>query len=282
MTDALRPTEDPTLRDLQADLRLARQQLMDAEAELAQEQAAVNAFRMHCRLKLDRHIERLLALQTEKQALLTRLALRRQAHDLGVSPDDDFWEAVDRMAEEPAPPEELLLPTDTPRDKAAEKRIYRELARRFHPDLAETAVEQAYRTGIMAAVNAAYSAGDAQALYDLAGELDPAEVAELRGIELLAVRRLREQILNARRRLRRTQQRLRVQREENTARLYYKAQALDEGSDDWWTLVRGELEAAIARREADVALLKAQLAQIELGPESDATRRGATARNAGG
>ncbi|MCA9973115.1 MAG: hypothetical protein KC425_23010 [Anaerolineales bacterium] len=267
MTRALRPREDPTRRDLQAELRRARQQLMEAEAELAQEQAAVNAFRMHCRLKLDRHIELLLDLQTEKQALLTRLALLRQAHDLGVSLEEDFWEAVERMVDDPAPREELLLPTDTPRDKAAEKRIYRELARRFHPDLAETAVEQAYRTNIMAAVNAAYAAGDAQALYDLAGELDPAEMAELRGIEAVDIRRLREQILNARRRRRRAQQRLQALREENTARLYYKAQALDAGSDDWWTLVRGELEEAIARRQADVALLKSQLAQVETEDE---------------
>ena len=40
--------------------------------------------------------------------------------------------------------EELLLPTDTPRDKAAEKRLYRKLVRKFHPDLGVTAVEIAY------------------------------------------------------------------------------------------------------------------------------------------
>jgi len=128
--------------------------------------------------------------------------------------------------------------------------------------LAKTAVEQAYRTSIMTAVNTAYSAGDTQALYDLAGELDPAEMAELAGIETPAARKLRQRILGARRRRRRVQQQLQSLREENTARLYYKAQALDEGSADWWTLVQRELEEAIARRRQDVATLRKQLEQV--------------------
>jgi hypothetical protein len=47
----------------------------------------------------------------------------------------------------------------------------------------------------MAAVNAAYEQQDIQALYDLAGELDPAQLVELQGIEALEIRRLREQIM---------------------------------------------------------------------------------------
>lgn len=246
--------------DLRAELLRVRQALMDTEADLAREQAAVNAFRMHCRLKLDWLIDDLLALQAEKEACLMRWELRQQAQELGVPQDDDFWETRAQEAAIPQAAEELTLPTDTPRDKAAEKRLYRELARRFHPDLAETAVEQAYRTAIMAAVNAAYTNGDAQALYDLAGELDPAEIAELQAIETLQLRRLREQILHARRRQRRAQQRLRALQMENTARLYYKAQALDEGSADWWSLVQREIEVAIMRRRAEVAALKERLA----------------------
>lgn len=268
MEQQLQPVPQPKMVDLEEEWARVRAALMEAEAELAQEQAAINSFRMHCRLKLDVLVDELQTLQAEKQACLTQLELRRQAHDLGMALDDDFWEAVEQvMRGDPreAPleaEEELLLPTDTPRDKVAEKRLYRELARRFHPDLAKTAVEQAYRTSIMTAVNTAYSAGDTQALYDLAGELDPAEMAELAGIETPAARKLRQRILGARRRRRRVQQQLQSLREENTARLYYKAQALDEGSADWWTLVQRELEEAIARRRQDVATLRKQLEQV--------------------
>lgn len=256
---ALQPVEQPQIHNLRAELQHARQALMDAEAELGREQAAINAFRMHCRLKLDALIDELLALQAKKEACLTRWQLRRQVDEADVAEGDDFWQTAVPHSDDPQPEEELLLPTDTPRDKAAEKRLYRELARRFHPDLAETAVEQAYRTTIMAAVNAAYVSGNTQALYDLADELDPGELAQLHAMDAINLRKLREQILHARRRARRAQHRLRVLRQENTAHLYYKAQVLDEGSSDWWSLVQGELEAAIARRQQEVAALEERL-----------------------
>ena len=60
------------------DLEEARQQLLDAEAKLAQEQAAVNAFRMQCRLKLGELIEETLALRAEQESCLTQLKLHQQ------------------------------------------------------------------------------------------------------------------------------------------------------------------------------------------------------------
>ena len=102
------------------------------------------------------------------------------------------------------------MPTDVPLDRAAEKRLYRELARRFHPDLGQTALEIAYRTEMMSAVNQAYAAADSQALYDLAGELDPQEAAALAAIESLQVRRLKQRHIRLLQRRRRTQQRFRA------------------------------------------------------------------------
>ena len=67
---------------LQRELDRARLLLAEAEAELAAEQAAVNAFRMHCRLKLDDLVDRLLQIRSEKESLLVLLELRRQ----GVAP----------------------------------------------------------------------------------------------------------------------------------------------------------------------------------------------------
>lgn len=261
----------PVPWQIRAELEQAKQELRQAEAELGTEQAAVNAFRMHCRLKLDDLVDELQALATRKQSLLTRLALLRQARDAGAVYDDEdpFWQTA--VPPEPDNPddEDLLLPTDTPRDKAAEKRLYHELARRFHPDLAETAVEEAYRTSIMTAVNAAYEKQDVQALYDLAGELDPSELAELQGIESLEIRRLREQIMKVRRLRRKALQRLKTLRQENTARLWRKAQELEEGGDNWWDSVRRELVAAINRRQQTVAALAAQVEALEAALAED-------------
>lgn len=240
----------------------AHAELLAAEAELAEEQAAVNAFRMHCRLKLDRWIDRLMALQAEKQSLLTRLELQRQAGQGAGSfaHDDPFWsqEEPDASATD-GDEEELLLPTDVPRDKAAEKRLYRELARRFHPDLGHAAVEIAYRTEMMAAVNRAYAAEDIQTLYDLAGEMDPEDAAALAAIPSVEVRRLKQQLARLQQRRRRARRRLVVSREENTARLWRKAQRLETDESHWWEVVRQEIERAIARLEEEVAHLAERL-----------------------
>lgn len=250
--------------DLQAEIKTAQQQLLEAEAELSQEQAAVNRFRMHSRLMLDDLADEIQRLLSDKQGLLTELQLLRQDQnpDGGGADDDPLGGAHfdGQQASDPdAEPEELLLPTDTPRDKAAEKRLYRELARRFHPDKAETSAELAYRTSMMAAVNVAYSAGDVHTLYDLAGELEPDELAELSVIETVEVRRLRERLLQIRRRRRKVRRQLETLRQESTARLWRKAQELGEQGEDWWTSVRRELEAARARLQSDVARLREQV-----------------------
>jgi hypothetical protein len=248
---------------LQRELKNARQAQLEAEAELAQEQAAVNAFRMHCRLKMDSLVDTLMDLRAQKQACLTRLELLRQGIDPAWLEEDDLLgqnrEGFDDEHEE----EELLLPTPTPRDKAAEKRLYRELARRFHPDLARTVVEQSYRTSMMASVNKAYASNNLQALYDLAGELEPGEIAELAGIDSAATRELRQQIMKARHQRRKARRQLRLLRQENTARLWQRAQLIEGQDHDWWSLVRGELQSAVERREREVAALQTELERLE-------------------
>lgn len=239
---------------LLADLRAAQEELRLAEAELATEQAAVNAFRMHARLMLDDLADAIQTLLARKQMLLTELELQRQAdEDNPLGPDE---EPVD-VPLDPAD-EALPLPTPTPRDRAAEKRLYRELARRFHPDLAHSAAELGYRTSVMTAVNAAYTAGDVHALYDLAGELEPEELRELADIESHEARQLRERLLHYRRRRRKVGRQLDELRRENTARLWRKARELNATDDNWWAAVRRELAAARARLEGEVAALEAQ------------------------
>jgi hypothetical protein len=251
---------------LQAELEEARERLLAAEAELAEEQAAVNAFRMHCRLKLDEWIDALLALQTERQSLLTRLQLLRQARDYGIPSDEagQFWQEEGSFGETAGgDEEELILPTDTPRDKAAEKRLYRELARRFHPDLGVTAVEVAYRTEMMAAVNVAYEGRDAQSLYDLADQLDPQISQDIDSIRSPGERRLREQIMRCRQRTRKAGRRLAALRQENTARLWRKAIRLDQGDVHWWEIVRREIEQATEKVQEEVAHLRPEVEALE-------------------
>ena len=75
------------VEQLRADLRQAQEALRAAEADLAAEQAAVNAFRMHARLILDDLADAILTLRARKQSLLTELALQAQADDDPFGPD---------------------------------------------------------------------------------------------------------------------------------------------------------------------------------------------------
>jgi hypothetical protein len=264
--------EPEEMADLRAQLAKARRMLAEAEAELAQEQAAVNAFRMHCRLKLDTLVDTLLELRAQKQSYLTRLELLRQDVDA-----TDFDESDDPLDDRPPPVEpagdeeggDVLLPTPTPRDKAAEKALYRELARRFHPDYATSAVERSYRTTIMTAVNSAYAENNVDALYDLAGVLSPEEAAELGPIEDREARSLREAISKMRRLRGKANRQLSMLREENTARLWRRAMALGDTDADWWSLVRKELEQSIDRTAQQVAVLSQRLDSLELEIERE-------------
>jgi hypothetical protein len=49
---------------------------------------------------------------------------------------------------------------------------YRELARRFHPDLAESDEERVFRQEVMLRINHAWQCGDIEALRDLEGEME--------------------------------------------------------------------------------------------------------------
>lgn len=268
MTDLIQ-SDSPHARKehLQAELRAAQQELVEAEAELAEEQAAVNAFRMHSRLMLDDLVDRIYELLSEKQMVLTRLQLLRQAEQeeadreedpLGPPPEPEPYDPDADPALE-----HVLMPTPVPKDKAAERRLYRELARRFHPDLAESAAELAYRTSMMAAVNTAYSAGDVHALYDIAGELQPEEIARIESFETVEVQRLYRRIVQCRRRRRKVRRQLQTLRQENTARLWRKAQGLEGADENWWASVRVDLEAARDRLQDDVDGLRAELALLE-------------------
>ncbi|MFE2017870.1 hypothetical protein ACFW9O_07405 [Streptomyces sp. NPDC059499] len=88
----------------------------------------------------------------------------------GLSP-----EAAAMLTEQPVRPPKRVRPSEEAR------RLYRELARKAHPDLAPDETERERRDEFIARVNAAYGRGDVDLLKELAGEWAAGPVApELR------------------------------------------------------------------------------------------------------
>jgi hypothetical protein len=80
---------------------------------------------------------------------------------------------------------------------------------------------------------------------------------------------LKRQLVRLQQRQRRARQRLVIAREENTARLWRKAQRLDRNDTHWWEVVRREIEQAINRLENEVARLSALVEPAETEEQSN-------------
>ena len=82
---------DEKLQQLRSEMNVAQEELRLAEAQLGEEQAAVNAFRMHCRLTLGPWVDQIIELYTEKQLILIRKRMKQQADELGSLFDEEKW-----------------------------------------------------------------------------------------------------------------------------------------------------------------------------------------------
>ena len=94
---------------------------------------------------------------------------------------------------------EIFIAGEPAEGLALLKQLYRRLARRFHPDLVLDETDRAYRTDMMMAINAAYAAGDLDALERLANEPDTISYEPRSPEELIAA--LQREVDHCRRRL---------------------------------------------------------------------------------
>ena len=143
------------------------------------------------------------------------------------------------------------------------KRIYREAAKRMHPDFAADPADRERRTRFMAAANRAYEAGDAEALQRILDEYqDSAEAVTGEGIGAELIRVIR-QISLAKTRVLAIKQELAALRQSEIALLEKQAEEREqEGRDllaELATAVRAQIELAkkeyesLAKQEAKPA-----------------------------
>jgi predicted nucleic acid-binding Zn-ribbon protein len=256
-------------RALQAELDQIRPRLIEAEAQLAERLAAVSAFEYRVRARLESLSHRLDAVQNEVDAL--RHELRRYEEDLlfgddrrttgqdgepwrfdNVAAGGDFRYRARSETARPAPEGKRLV---------ALKQLYRSLARRFHPDLAPDETERAYRTDLMMAINAAYAAGDLEALERLALEPDSVSRAPRSPEELAAT--LQREIDRCRRRLEEIGAELAALERHDSARLLRRAERAAAEGRDLLAELAADLRRRITEKMAERDALGAQLEEIE-------------------
>jgi curved DNA-binding protein CbpA len=157
-------------------------------------------------------------------------------------------------------PPTLPPPPPSPTDETEIRRLYRQLARRFHPDLGADELDRARRTEKMAAINAAYAARSLAELVALAQTLE----VERSTFEV-SVEALQAELERCQRRLREIERELRQIPHRPSVQLSIEVKLARRRGRDLLGELAAEMERKVARKTVERDMLKAQFDQ--LGPE---------------
>ncbi len=251
------------IQQLKRLLEDVKPRLVAAEAALSERLAEISAFEFKVRARLEKLTGRLERLEEEIQSLRRQLNILKD----GIFADDYFpggslyeqWRTSEeagaaasgnyryRQAAESEPTPHL-----SPDQSAEIKRLYRQLARRFHPDFALDEEDRNYRTAMMMAINTAYAVGDLERLKELALEPDPQR-------REYTNQQLAEALLKEWQRCRRRMEEIEMELErlENhpSAQLMRQAERLAQQGRDMMDELAADLENKIAHRMAQRDML---------------------------
>lgn len=185
-------------------LKQAQDELAAAKGELGQRQIEVRRLERRIRLRLGSLIDELASLEEELEHYNLEIARRRSPMDpnAGYLPVEEqyrrTWETPVTEPSEPIKPASSFQHFNHTDEKQL-KKLYRQLARQYHPDLARDNLDREYRTEKMAALNEAYAARslvemavlakDQETRLDQAGSQTTAQLAAALEQELAAARR---------------------------------------------------------------------------------------------
>jgi hypothetical protein len=256
-----------SLNQLRASLAQAQNQLIEAEAELADRLAEINAFEREFEARVGHLLDKLEHLEREIERYNERIQIARNKARLGyahISVEQQYrraWQAPRTAA--PTPPPEPVSPAS----EAVIKRLYRQLARRFHPDLAQGEADRAYRTQKMTAINDAYAARSLVELLALAQEIDTIKTGRDHSgqNEAQLIEALQAELRRCQRRLREIEQELRRLPHRPSVELSLEVKAARRWGRDILAEMAAELERKLARKIVERDMLKAQFDQ--LGPD---------------
>ena len=251
---------------LRAEVEAARTDLIEAEAELADYRADIEAFEFLFAAQLGERTAALAAIDAEVADWLDRIQRRRNEQTFGTdfrSVDEQYrrtWQQPPQAA--PQRPSEPV----TPATEAQIKKLYRQLARRLHPDLTTDAADRAYRTEMMTAVNDAYAARSLAELLAVARQLDggqPPTPAASAQTEAEMVRALEEELSRCRRRLRRIHLERQTLHTDPMVSLSLEVKLAQRQGRDLLAEMAAELDRKIARKQVERDMIKAQFENLQ-------------------
>jgi len=232
-----------------------RERLAAVRVELAEREAELAQFRAQLRTFEGRYLRQVGALYAELDELEARIAEReaelydsdaarrraQEARQRAQQTHDAAWGEA-HEAEEFDPPPSL-------------KTLFRELAKRIHPDFAQDPAEQRHFTLLMTRANQAYSRGDAETLQRLLDdhrEIHASVAGEGAAAELL---RMARQIRHAERDLARLDVERHALLSGEVAQLFQDAEAAAHEHRDLLTELAGSLRDRIADARQRLELL---------------------------
>jgi peptidoglycan hydrolase CwlO-like protein len=224
ITRRLKPEEEEILRKRE-ELAAIRATLAERELELVDLRSQLAAFE-------GRYLRQVGALYAELDEWKARISELRARLDPSAAAKEQAQQAREQARQTHEEAHGKASETRDFKPSLDLKRLYREVARRIHPDLAKDSADLERRTRFMAETNRAYEAGDAEALQRILDEYqDGAEAVEGEGIGAELIRIIR-QISIAKARVAAIEQELATLLQSEIAKLKKQAEQREQAGGD--------------------------------------------------
>jgi hypothetical protein len=264
-------TDAEKLTQLRLALEVARRELIEAEAELTDRRADIEAFEFEYEATVGVLLMQLERVDAEVKDYLDRIQQRRNEKTFGTSfssVEEQYrktWRSAPTM---PPPKKKVFVSENT---EAQIKKLYRQLARRYHPDLAADEAERDFRTDMMTAVNDAYAARSLAELMALAkeveikGQSEPSS-KEFAGLDMIEA--LEEELARCQRRLLQIDLDMQSLYTHHLVELSTEVKFGKQQGRDILAEMAVEVERQIARKSVERDMIKSQFDDLDSGSRS--------------
>ncbi len=262
-------SEADRLTQLRLAVEVARRELVEAEAELADRRSDIEAFEFEYEATVGVLLMQLERIETELNDYLDRIKQRRNEKTFGTafsSVEDQYRKTWRSSAPTMQQPKKKAVVSEN--TEAQIKKLYRQLARRYHPDLASDDAERAYRTEMMTAVNDAYTARSLAELMALSKELEAHQQVGLSGPEETAVdmiKALEEELARCQRRLKQIDLEMQSLYTHPLVELSTEVKFGKQNGRDILAEMAEEVERQIARKTVERDMIKVQFDDLDSG-----------------